>query len=54
MKRILGLDLGTASVGWAVVNEAENSEEQSSITALGSRVVLLSQMKKITFLQVNL
>ena len=50
MKRILGLDLGTASVGWAVVNEAENSEEQSSITALGSRVVLLSADEKNNFL----
>lgn len=27
MKRILGLDLGTNSIGWAVVNEAENSEK---------------------------
>lgn len=26
MKRILGLDLGTNSIGWAVVNEAENNE----------------------------
>ena len=50
MKRILGLDLGTASVGWAVVNEAENSEEQSSITALGSRVVLLSANEENNFL----
>ncbi len=27
MKRILGLDLGTNSIGWAVVNEAENNNE---------------------------
>ncbi|MDR3218011.1 MAG: type II CRISPR RNA-guided endonuclease Cas9, partial [Dysgonamonadaceae bacterium] len=38
MKRILGLDLGTNSIGWAVVNEAENSEEKSSIIKLGVRV----------------
>ena len=38
MKRILGLDLGTNSIGWAVVNEAENNEEQSSIIKLGVRV----------------
>ena len=31
MKRILGLDLGTNSIAWAVVNEAENTDEQSSI-----------------------
>jgi len=24
MKKILGLDLGANSIGWAVVNEAEN------------------------------
>ena len=23
MKKVLGLDLGTASIGWALVNEAE-------------------------------
>jgi len=38
MKRILGLDLGTNSIGWALVNESENSEEKSSIIQLGVRV----------------
>jgi len=38
MKRILGLDLGTTSIGWALVNEAENANEQSSIIKLGVRV----------------
>ena len=38
MKKILGLDLGTNSIGWAVVNEAENTDEQSSIIRLGVRV----------------
>lgn len=38
MKRILGLDLGTNSIGWAVVNEAERNEENSSIVKLGVRV----------------
>jgi len=38
MKRILGLDLGTNSVGWALVNEAETYEEKSSIIKLGVRV----------------
>ena len=38
MKRILGLDLGTNSIGWAVVDEAESNEEQSSIVKLGVRV----------------
>lgn len=38
MKRILGLDLGTNSIGWALINEAENEEERSSIVKLGVRV----------------
>ena len=38
MKKILGLDLGTNSIGWAVVNEAENTGEKSSIVKLGVRV----------------
>ncbi len=38
MKKILGLDLGTSSIGWALVNEAENKEEKSSIIRLGVRV----------------
>lgn len=38
MKKILGLDLGTTSIGWALVNEKENDNEQSSIIKLGVRV----------------
>lgn len=38
MKRILGLDLGTTSIGWALVDEAECPEERSSIIKLGVRV----------------
>lgn len=38
MKKILGLDLGTNSIGWAVVNEAESQDEHSSIIKLGVRV----------------
>jgi CRISPR-associated endonuclease Csn1 len=34
MKKILGLDLGTNSIGWALVNEAENESEKSSIIKL--------------------
>ncbi len=37
MKKILGLDLGTNSIGWALVNEAENSYETSSVIRLGVR-----------------
>ena len=38
MRKILGLDLGTTSIGWAVVNEAENKNENSSIIKIGVRV----------------
>lgn len=38
MKKILGLDLGTNSIGWALVNEAEAENEKSSIIKLGVRV----------------
>lgn len=38
MKKILGLDLGVSSIGWALVNEAENNNENSSIIKLGVRI----------------
>lgn len=38
MKRILGLDLGVSSIGWVLVNEAENADEQPNIVRLGVRV----------------
>ena len=41
MKRILGLDLGTNSIGWALVNEAEN--ESKEILGIGSRIIPMSQ-----------
>ena len=46
MKNIFGLDLGTTSIGWAVVNEAENDNEQSALIALGERVNPLSTDRK--------
>lgn len=47
MKRILGLDLGTTSIGWALVNEAEDrQQEKSSIVKMGVRVVPLSADEK--------
>ena len=49
MKRILGLDLGTNSIGWAVVNEKENVEENSTIIGIGIRDVPLSADEKNNF-----
>ncbi|MEN8805770.1 MAG: type II CRISPR RNA-guided endonuclease Cas9 [Wenyingzhuangia sp.] len=42
MKKILGLDLGTTSIGWALVQEAEKENETSKIIKLGVRVNPLS------------
>lgn len=42
MKKILGLDLGTNSIGWAVVNRTfdnEGNESIESIEAAGSRII---------------
>ena len=49
MKKILGLDLGTTSIGWALVNESENKGEQSSIVRLGVRVNPLTVDEKGNF-----
>ncbi|MGL6021724.1 MAG: hypothetical protein ACRC0A_01255 [Chitinophagaceae bacterium] len=38
MKKILGLDLGTNSIGWAVVSTDENGKPQK-IDAMGSRII---------------
>lgn len=49
MKKILGLDLGTNSIGWAMVNEAENEKEKSSIIKLGVRVNPLTSDESSNF-----
>lgn len=49
MKKILGLDLGTASVGWAVVERAEDNAEATKIVACGARVVPISSDEKDSF-----
>ncbi len=49
MKRILGLDLGTNSIGWAVVNEATAEGEKSQIIKAGVRVIPLTVDEQINF-----
>jgi len=41
MKKILGLDLGTNSIGWALVNEGE--DEKKEILGIGSRIIPMTQ-----------
>lgn len=49
MKKILGLDLGTNSIGWALVKERENENEQSSIIRLGVREIYLTTDEQSNF-----
>ena len=49
MKRVLGLDLGTTSIGWALVDQAESLEEKSSIIRAGVRVNPLTTDEKDSF-----
>lgn len=42
MKKILGLDLGTNSIGWAVLNEAQSNTNEKCLTGIdcaGSRII---------------
>ena len=48
-KRILGLDLGTNSIGWALVEEDTNDNEKSKIIKLGVRVNPLTIDEKVNF-----
>ena len=41
-EKILGLDLGTNSIGWAVINSSvddEGKEKLTSISSCGSRII---------------
>lgn len=42
MRKILGLDLGSSSIGWAVINERENNNEHDTIEDIGCRIIPLS------------
>ncbi|HLN52734.1 MAG TPA: type II CRISPR RNA-guided endonuclease Cas9 [Lentimicrobium sp.] len=39
MKRILGLDLGSASIGWAVIEESDLNRGENKILGMGSRII---------------
>ena len=53
MKKILGLDLGTTSIGWSFINEAENENESSSIINTGVRIVPLTTDEEADFKKGN-
>lgn len=48
-KKILGLDLGTTSIGWALINESVNPQEASEIIKMGVRVNPLTTDEKRNF-----
>ena len=47
MKKILGLDLGTTSIGWALVNESK--DEKPSIEKVGVRIIPLTTDEESDF-----
>ena len=48
-KKILGLDLGTTSIGWAYIQESENDSENSTINKIGVRVNPLTTDEQTNF-----
>ncbi|HQO32646.1 MAG TPA: hypothetical protein PK534_10595, partial [Chitinophagales bacterium] len=48
MKKILGLDLGTNSIGWALV-EADNNNIPIRIIGMGSRIIPLNSDDRTQF-----
>ena len=56
MKRILGLDLGSSSIGWAIIEEyskeiltEESTPIKDKIVAIGSRIIPLSTDESTQF-----
>jgi CRISPR-associated endonuclease Csn1 len=53
MKKVIGLDLGSSSIGWALINEPENSQEEYRIIGMGVRIVPLSKDENDEFSKGN-
>jgi len=53
MKKILGLDLGTTSIGWAFITEVESKKEASNIVRTGVRIIPLTVNEKDEFSKGN-
>ena len=53
MKKILGLDLGTTSIGWAFIKEPEKGVAGSEIVEMGVRIVPLSSDEENDFAKGN-
>lgn len=53
MKKILGLDLGSSSIGWALINEPETESENFQIVGMGVRIIPLSKDENDEFTKGN-
>ena len=53
MKKVLGLDIGTNSIGWALVHEPTMDGETYTIAALGVRIIPLSSDENDEFTKGN-
>ena len=53
MKKILGLDLGTTSIGWAFIKEIDNEVSGSQLIDLGVRIVPISSDEESDFAKGN-
>jgi CRISPR-associated endonuclease Csn1 len=53
MKKILGLDLGSTSIGWALINQAETPDERPAIISMGVRIIPLSKDESDEFSKGN-
>ena len=51
MKKILGLDIGVSSVGWAFIHETESENEEADFTEIGSRIIPLTNNDRDQFSQ---
>lgn len=49
MKKILGIDIGVASIGWAYILESNSSDEESKIIQTGVRIIPLNSDAKQNF-----
>ncbi len=43
MKKVLGLDLGSSSIGWALIHQPETDDEKYHIAGMGVRIIPLSK-----------
>ncbi|MWB93074.1 type II CRISPR RNA-guided endonuclease Cas9 [Flavobacterium sp. GA093] len=53
MKKIIGIDLSTTSIGWAFIEEAQSTNEISSIINTGVRVVPITNAEQTDFKKGN-